>query len=222
MIGQLYILPILLFSVIIHEIAHGYMAMKLGDPTARMMGRLTLNPIPHIDLLGSIIVPLLSLLVAGQVFIAWAKPVPVNPMNFSNYKRDDILVSIVGPISNILVALGCSIAVIALGLLTHALPGTTSPLIEEGMTFFLKMFYGGIYLNIVLAVFNLIPVPPLDGSHVLASILPGELAAQYRRIGFVGIFIILFLMRVPAFNSAFNSVIGGLFTPFQSIIDLFL
>jgi Zn-dependent protease len=222
MIGQLYILPILLFSVIIHEIAHGYMAMKLGDPTARMMGRLTLNPIPHIDLVGSIIVPLLSLLLAGQVFIAWAKPVPVNPMNFSNYKRDDILVSIVGPISNILLALGCSIAVIALGLFTHALPGTGSPFLEEGMTFLLKMFYGGIYLNIVLAVFNLIPVPPLDGSHVLASILPAELANQYRSIGFVGIFVILFLMRVPAFSSAFNSVIGGLFIPFQSIIDLFL
>jgi Zn-dependent protease len=222
MIGQLYILPILLFSVIIHEIAHGYVAMKLGDPTARMMGRLTLNPIPHIDLVGSIIVPLLSLLVAGQVFIAWAKPVPVNPMNFSNYKRDDILVSIVGPMSNILLALGCSIAVIALGLLAHALPGTGSPFIEDGMTFLLKMFYGGIYLNLVLAVFNLIPVPPLDGSHVLASILPGELATHYRRIGFVGIFIILFLMRVPTFSSAFNSVIGGLYTPFQTIINLFL
>jgi len=87
MLDQIYMLPILLCSVVIHEVSHGYMALRLGDPTARDMGRLTLNPIPHIDPVGSILVPLFSLFVAGQVFIAWAKPVPVHPMNFSNYRR---------------------------------------------------------------------------------------------------------------------------------------
>ena len=222
MIDQLYILPILLFSVIIHELAHGWMALKLGDPTARDMGRLTLNPIPHIDMIGSVIVPLFSLLVAGRVFIAWAKPVPVNPTNFSHYRRDDVLVSAVGPLSNILLALVCSIAFIVVGLLRGTVTGIGSPLANDAIGFLLKMFYGGIYLNIVLAVFNFIPVPPLDGSHVLASMLPDDIAHRYTRIGFLGIFIVIFLMRVPAFAALFNLIISGMFVPFRAIIDIFL
>src|SRR3989442_15287416 len=97
---QLSILPILLFSVVIHEISHGWMALRLGDTTARDLGRLTLNPVPHIDPVGSIIIPLFSLVTAGRAFIAWAKPVPINPNNFSRIRRDDILVSVVVPISN--------------------------------------------------------------------------------------------------------------------------
>src|SRR5208283_2452994 len=112
MIDQLYILPILLFSVIIHEISHGWMALRLGDTTARDMGRLTLNPIPHIDLFGSILVPLMSLASTGQVFIAWAKPVPINPANFKHYTRDDILVSTIGPFSNIVLSLFCTVCFI--------------------------------------------------------------------------------------------------------------
>ena len=98
---SLYILPILLFSIVVHEVAHGWMALRLGDSTARDSGRLTLNPIPHIDPIGSIAIPLLSYLSAGSVFIAWAKPVPINPANFRNFRRDDILVSIIGPFSNL-------------------------------------------------------------------------------------------------------------------------
>ncbi len=222
MIDQLYILPILLFSVIIHEIAHGWTALRLGDPTAKMMGRLTLNPIPHIDLIGSIIVPLFSLFAAGSVFIAWAKPVPVDPRNFSHHRRDDILVSVAGPVSNILMSLVCSIVVVLLALANKSVGEWNSPLADEAMLFLLRMFYGGIYLNIVLAVFNLIPVPPLDGSHVLASLLPGKAAAAYARVGFAGIFLILILMRVPAFSNAFQGVIHGLFVPFRALIDHFL
>ena len=114
MLEELYILPVLLFSVVIHEISHGYMALRLGDSTAKEMGRLTLNPIPHIDPMGSVVVPLFSLLVAGQVFIAWAKPVPINPLNFPNYRRDDLLVAAVGPLSNIVLAFVCSLFVIVL------------------------------------------------------------------------------------------------------------
>ncbi len=221
-IDQLYILPILLFSVIIHEIAHGWTALRLGDPTAKMMGRLTLNPIPHIDLIGSIIVPLFSLLAAGSVFIAWAKPVPVDPRNFSHYRRDDILVSIAGPLSNILMALVCSIAVILLAALNKAVVSWDAPLATQAMVFLLRMFYGGVYLNIVLAVFNLIPVPPLDGSHVLASLLPGKAATAYARVGFAGIFLLIFLMRVPVFSSVFQGIIRTLFVPFRTLIENFL
>jgi len=222
MIDQLYILPILLFSVIIHEIAHGWVALKLGDPTAKMMGRLTLNPVPHIDLVGSIIVPLFSLFAAGSVFIAWAKPVPVDPRNFAHYRRDDMLVSVAGPVSNLVLALVCSITVILLAIANRTVEGMNAPLADESMVFLLRMFYGGIYLNIMLAVFNLLPVPPLDGSHVLASLLPAKAAAVYARIGFAGIFLILFLMRVPVFSDAFQGIIRGLFIPFRALIDHFL
>ena len=222
MIEQLYILPILLFSVIIHEIAHGLVALSLGDPTAKDMGRLTLNPVPHIDLVGSILVPLTSLLLAGSVFIAWAKPVPVNPANFARYRRDDVLVTVAGPFSNVLVALVCSLAVIGLTQVGGFITSLNYPFADAGLEFLLKMFYGGVYLNIMLAVFNLIPVPPLDGSHVLASLLPERLAFRYRSIGFAGIFVILFLMRVPAFNGAFRAVIRAGISPFESMIRLFL
>lgn len=217
MLSELYILPILLFSVIIHEISHGYAALKLGDPTARDMGRLTLNPIPHIDLVGSIIVPLFSLLTVGQILIAWAKPVPVNPMNFSNYKRDNVIVSAVGPLSNLLMALACSIATI-LVLKTEPLLGAASPAFFD---FLLKMFSGGIYLNIILGVFNLIPIPPLDGSHVLAVFLPDSTAEAYSRIGFLGIFLILLLMRVPAFEAIFRSTIEFFYAPLYRLVVTF-
>jgi Zn-dependent protease len=220
MVDQLYILPILLFSVVIHEVAHGWMALRLGDTTARDLGRLTLNPIPHIDPVGSIIIPLFSLAVAGRVFIAWAKPVPINPANFSHYRRDDVLVSIVGPLSNILIALCCTVIFIVIQKLAPNVD-QSSPFVNETFTFFRKMFYGGIVLNIVLAVFNLIPVPPLDGSHVVASFLPTELSTKYRRLGFFGIFIVLILVRWQPFASLFNYVIGSLFFPFNMLIHYF-
>jgi Zn-dependent protease len=221
MVEQLYILPILLFSVVIHEVAHGYMALKLGDPTAKMLGRLTLNPLPHIDLIGSIFIPLFSLLTAGSVFIAWAKPVPVDARNFLRPRRDDLLVSIVGPMSNLLVASICSVAVIILGYAGATVDAAGSVLATDGLEFLMKMFYGGIYLNIILAVFNLIPVPPLDGSHVLAAFLPARLARGYRSIGFAGILLIIFMMRIPVVSGTFRAVIEGIFLPFHALISVF-
>lgn len=222
MTEYLAIIPVLLFSVVVHELAHGWMALRLGDPTAKAMGRLTLNPFPHIDLIGSIVVPLFSLLVAGRVFIAWAKPVPINPMNFSNYRRDDVLVSVVGPLSNLILAFGCTVASIVVVLFSRAIGGVESTMMREVLDFLLMMFYGGISLNIVLAVFNLIPVPPLDGSHVLASMLPDEVADRYTRIGFLGIFVVIILMRVPAFGAVFSAVVTGVGVPFRMMINLFL
>lgn len=222
MLESLPILPILLFSIVVHEISHGLMALKLGDPTAKDLGRLTLNPLPHIDPIGSVIVPLASYLMAGTVFIAWAKPVPVNPMNFQNVRRDDILVSIVGPFSNLFVALGCAL----LYVMTVKLFGPQEVLPpgfeREAVVFLTTMFSVGITINIFLAVFNLIPVPPLDGSHVVASLLPEELGEKYRRIGFFGIVLILVLMRLDPFRHAVLFVVRGLLIPYQIVIESLL
>lgn len=216
------IFPILIFSIVVHEVAHGFTALKLGDPTARDLGRLTLNPIPHIDLFGSILVPLMSYLAAGTVFIAWAKPVPVNPMYFKHFRRDDILVSAAGPFSNMIVAIGCALFyVITVKLFgpIHEIPDG----FERSFVGFLNaMFLGGITLNIFLAVFNLIPVPPLDGSHVLASLLPAEIGNRYRQIGFFGIIAVLLLMRVEPFREFILFVVRSLILPYRLLIDFFL
>ncbi len=218
MFEQLPLFPVLLFSVVVHEVAHGLVALKLGDPTARDLGRLTLNPIPHIDLLGSIIVPGLSLLSTGTVFIAWAKPIPVNPANFSQPRRDDLLVSIAGPFSNIVLAMVCSLLVLAVQiLLPFSTPGQES-VGWELKSFLITMFFGGAYLNVVLALFNLIPVPPLDGSHVVASFLPQSLATHYRRVGFFGIIAIILMMQVPAVSKGFQSIIGLFFEPLRVLM----
>lgn len=197
------------------------MALKLGDPTARDMGRLTLNPLPHIDPMGSILVPLISFFAAGTVFIAWAKPVPVNPAYFRNVRRDDILVSVIGPASNFVVALFCAIMFI----LTQRFLGH-SDLISAGMgqdvsAYVAQMFYAGIPLNIFLAVFNLIPVPPLDGSHVVASLLPENAANRFRQVGFAGILIIIVLMRLAPVWHAVLSAVQFLLAPYMAMINFF-
>jgi Zn-dependent protease len=198
------------------------MAMRCGDATAKEMGRITLNPIPHIDLVGSIIVPLFSLFATGRIFIAWAKPVPVNPLNFRHYRRDDILVSIVGPLSNLVVALLCAICAIVFVNGSAYFGNHLSPAAMDGINFFVKMFYGGVYLNIILAVFNLIPIPPLDGSHVVASLLPDRVGAQYRQIGFLGIFLVILLMRNASFSSLLGSIVSTIAFPFEVIIRTFI
>ncbi len=216
------VLPILLLSVVFHEVAHGWMALRLGDPTARDAGRLTFNPIPHIDLVGSIIIPLFSLVTAGRIFIAWAKPVPINPGYFSDLRRGEVYVSVIGPLSNLLMALFCSIAVILTAYAGRSIATTNAGTLAAVWKFFMQMFLGGIYLNIGLAIFNLIPIPPLDGSHVLAAFLPREAAARYQGLGFFGVFFVIVLFRLPAFNAAFSAVAQAVLTPYRSLIALFI
>lgn len=149
---------ILILSVIIHEISHGYMADRLGDPTARLQGRLTLNPIKHIDPIGSIVVPLITSL-AGFTF-GWAKPVPYNPYNLKNKRQGEFLIAAAGPLSNLAIALAFGT------IIRFTVAGEMTPFIQIASYI--------VIINIILAVFNLIPIPPLDGSKLLFSFLPNQ------------------------------------------------
>ena len=172
------------FSVILHEIAHGKTAEWCGDSTAREAGRLTFNPIPHIDPMGTLLLPLLLTLTHSPVVLGWAKPVPVNPWRFRNPKRDLAIVGAAGPLSNLALA---AVAATAFKLVAPA-TGIEDPLAQLLLT--------AAVINVVLLVFNLIPVPPLDGSRILTGFLPRHLAIRYLRIeryGFLLIFLLLFL-----------------------------
>ncbi|MFC1735875.1 site-2 protease family protein [Candidatus Hydrogenedentota bacterium] len=177
-----------LFSLSFHEFAHGWMANRCGDPTARMLGRLTMNPIAHMDPIGTVLMPLIAIFTSFPV-IGWAKPVPVNPINFQKPSRDDILVSAAGPGSNMLLVL-ISIVVIRLCVLAGMSFG--SPI-----STFLSYF---LIINGYLMLFNLIPIPPLDGSHILANIAPPWVAEAMDRLGGFGFIIILVLIQLPIFK----------------------
>lgn len=218
---NIYVIPILIFSVVVHEVAHGWVAYKFGDNTAKDLGRLTLNPLPHIDIVGSILIPLFSLLATGRVFIGWAKPVPVNPNNFENVKKADNLVTAAGPISNLIVGFFCTLMVLLIYYITLTFKPAPGSVGLQFLNYLINMFYVGITLNVSLAVFNMLPIPPLDGSHIFANMLPDNLANSYRRIGFFGIFIILILFNyVPGFTRVFIDIISFVSQPYFSIISL--
>lgn len=197
---------ILLFSVIVHEVMHGVMAFKFGDRTALNAGRLTLNPIPHIDPIGTILVPSL-LIISGLLFpggggfiIGWAKPVPVNPLNFSNIRKGELFVSLAGVGSNFALAI---FATIIYHLYILLLPLTANLLILEILSF-------TVTINLLLGIFNLLPIPPLDGSKVLMSRLPTKLAIKYQSIEKYGIFILLFLWFFPIAGVPILGLVIGL------------
>ncbi|MFA5169203.1 MAG: site-2 protease family protein [Candidatus Paceibacterota bacterium] len=177
----IFTLLILLFSVIIHEVSHGSVAYALGDSTAKDEGRLSLNPLVHIDLVGSILLPML-LLFSGMPIIGWAKPVPINPMNFSDRRWGDLKVSLAGPLSNFIIAL-------IFGLIIKFMPSLPQS--------FLTIAAIIVLYNIVLGLFNLIPIPPLDGSHILFSLLPDSFEGfkvflwQY---GFILLMLLIFII----------------------------
>ncbi len=188
----LLLIPILLLSIVLHEVAHAWVARREGDPTAERQGRITLNPIRHLDPVGSILVPVLLIAMPGNFIFGWARPVPVNPNNFRDRRGGDIRVSLAGIVVNLLLAVAFTlllVPVLALGADPSG-SGLGGVLVAAA--------YYGILINLILAVFNLIPVPPLDGSHVLYHLLPAGIREQYRSFGRFGILALLaILFLVP-------------------------
>jgi Zn-dependent protease len=206
--GLLIFAPVLLFSVIAHEYAHGYAALKQGDDTALLLGRLTWNPIKHIDPFMTILVPaILWFGSGGKMLLGGAKPVPVNPANYRNYKRGDIIVSLAGVATNLVIAICCALLFPALGWLGRAVPG-----LETSAAILQAMMIQGLMLNLVLIVFNLIPIPPLDGSHVLKHLLPAAIAFRYQQLSRYGIIILIALMWITP--GALNFMMSPAFKTF--------
>lgn len=194
-------LAVLLFSVMLHEIAHGLAALKLGDQTAKLAGRLTLNPIKHLDPVGSFLVPLLLALSPAGIILGWAKPVPYDPnLLYKDYKYGPLKVALAGPATNLLIAL-------ILGLVMRFGVGVISPVAVPYLSSI-------VILNILLAVFNLMPIPPLDGSKVLSTFLPARYRLAFESVGFIGIFIVLIFLYlffgfiIDISYSIFNLIVG--------------
>ncbi len=183
--------PVLLLAFCVHEFMHAWVALKQGDDTAYMLGRVTLDPRSHIDPIGSILFPLVGAL-TGAPIIGWAKPTPTNPRKYRNYKRGDILVSMAGVVGN----LGLAVLFALLHLGAVLLMRSTGPMPWLGTA--IQLFGIGVWLNVMLIFFNLLPVPPLDGSHVLYHLLPGNLAHAYRQLFPYGLFILYALLFVGA------------------------
>jgi len=204
-------LPLLL-GVILHEVAHGWVANKLGDPTARLSGRLTLNPLAHIDPFGSILIPCVLILTNSPFLIGYAKPVPVNFNNLGNPKKDMIWVALAGAVTNLLLALGFSLVH---RFLMIASPIWDLPFLGLVLQPVILMLRYGVVINVTLAIFNLIPIPPLDGGRVMVGLLPYKAAYTYSRLEPYGFLIIVGLLV--------THILDWLISPFiYFFIDLFL
>lgn len=177
--------------MVAHEYAHGYAALRQGDNTALMLGRLSWNPLKHIDPVMTLIMPLVTFLTMGVAF-GGAKPVPVNPRNYVNYRRGDIIVSLAGIATNMALAVILTILIVPLGIIGHA-----APALSNSLAILQLMFLYGVTINLVLAAFNLIPIPPLDGSHVMKHLLPPSWAWNYQRFGRYGIIVLIVLLSLP-------------------------
>jgi Zn-dependent protease len=215
--------PVLLFSVVAHEYAHGYAALKQGDPTAYQLGRLTWNPVKHVDPLMTFIVPgVLWYVTGGRMILGGAKPVPVNPRNYRNFKRGDIIVSLAGVATNFALALVATVLFAIFGMLGRVIQ---VPEVQSVFGTVQSMLDIGVLLNLSLIAFNLLPIPPLDGSHVMKYILPPAWSLRYQQIGGAGIIILIVLINfVPgvlyvwmaparALYIALLSLVGGLALP---------
>ena len=187
-------LPAFFISLGIHEFAHAFSASKLGDDTAKKLGRLTLNPFKHADLVGTYIMPLASF-ASGFALIGWAKPVPVNRANFKNQLRDDAIVSFAGPFSNLILSLLFFVCFIIFA-------GTN----VEFKSYVLNFCWYGVFLNIFLFAFNLLPIPPLDGSHILFDLFPNKITAKILNLGIYGSIILLFFIYSPLWQYFMNFI----------------
>lgn len=189
-------LPLFFLSLAVHEYAHAFFAHKLGDDTAKNQGRLTLNPIKHIDLFGSLVMPVMAF-ASGFALIGWAKPVPVNPGNFSNPHKDDIIVSAAGPFSNFLLSFVFFTIFIIMQIL------------QTGNAMAFNILWMGVYFNVFLGLFNLLPIPPLDGSHIVFNLFPNKLTASFMRMGIYGTILLFLFIYSP---------LWGLFMKFVNYI----
>ena len=208
------IIAVLLFSVVVHEVAHAWQARREGDDTADKLGRITLNPIPHLDFMGSLVVPLILHFSGSGFLFGWAKPVPVNPSKYRSPVWGDIRVSMAGIVSNFILA--------ALATLAAAVVVKTASIVGSVGTVtgvLLQMADYGIVINLILAFFNLVPIPPLDGSHVVAHMLPRSLAIRYQEAGRYGLPILMGLFfLVPGF---FQYILWPV-TYLRGMADLFI
>ncbi|MCK4916835.1 MAG: site-2 protease family protein [Candidatus Omnitrophica bacterium] len=195
----IFFIIILFLSITIHEFAHGWIAYKLGDLTAKHSGRLTLNPLAHIDPFGTVVLPILTLIISRGLFpFGYAKPVPINPYNFKNPKKDIRWVGLAGPGINIIFAIILTL------------------IIKLNISFLQDALKLGVLINLILAIFNLIPIPPLDGSKILASLLPNKYSYPYLKMEKYGFLIIIFLIMsgfikwflIPLVNMIANNILG--------------
>lgn len=191
--------PIFLFSLSFHEAAHAYAAHKMGDDTAKQLGRMTLNPLPHIDIVGTILFPLLMILMPGFLFFGWAKPVPVNFYNLRGGRKGHLRVAAAGPISNLILAL---IFVAALHFLVNFAA------VDKLTQILYGMFHLGVYLNFMLAFFNLIPIHPLDGSGIMEGLLPQKYLYTFHKLGRYGFLILIVALYTGALGTLAVPVLG--------------
>jgi Zn-dependent protease len=219
----LFQIAVVLFAISLHEAAHAWMAWRLGDPTARMLGRVTLNPIKHIDPFGTILVPLICVY-TGFPLIGWAKPTPVTTRNFKNIRRDDILTTLAGPASNLLTAAAALIVLLVLKFINPVavlsavmvVHNMADPTVMQGSPVLFPLtllLYYAVLINLMLMAFNLIPLPPLDGSHVVRHMLPYNWLRVYDSIGMIGLVLMFFFGRefivaiVNPLLSVFNHIL---------------
>src|SRR3990172_4325700 len=196
-----------LAAIVFHEVAHGWVAYRFGDPTAARMGRLTLNPLAHIDLFGTILLPLLLIVVGAPFLFGYAKPVPVNFYNLNRPKRDMIWVALAGPLTNILLALGSVVILKFLRALEFSPGSSYTPYLLAILTPVYLMAQNSLMINVVLAVFNAFPVPPLDGGRVLVGLLPEPQSSAVARIEPYGFLIILLLLMSHAMDAVMGPAV---------------
>jgi Zn-dependent protease len=212
------VLPVLIFSIVVHEVAHAWVALKEGDDTAQKLGRITLNPLSHLDPIGSFLVPVILVFMQTGLIFGWAKPVPIDPRKFRNFRGGDIRVSLAGIVANLILAVAFTFSVVVFIKLQGIFPFG-----ESTFGFLIRAARFGVLINLILAFFNLIPIPPLDGSHVVYHFLPRAWRAPYQQAGRYGILILIGLVYFyPPFFSIITRPVFALFGLADTFVELWI